>query len=254
MIKTLVVDDDFAVAGLHRRYLMSMEDFEVVGVLERGKSVLPFVQSGEVDLILLDVHLPDLTGLQVLAQLRAASVATDVIMITANNERDAVRQAVGHGVDDYLVKPFTVDEFISRLSAYAARVSEKSPADPDGEAAMEALEQSQIDLLLSAASGRAASSNDVVIELVSGTAPSALTKHLPKGFTAPTMALVGEALRAALGEGDGTLSSQEVCERCGISRVSARRYLDFLVQAGKAQLRPRYGSAGRPEHRYIWGE
>lgn len=119
---------------------------------------------------------------------------------------------------------------------------------------MEALEQSQIDLLLSAASGRAASSNDVVIELVSGTAPSALTKHLPKGFTAPTMALVGEALRAALGEGDGTLSSQEVCERCGISRVSARRYLDFLVQAGKAQLRPRYGSAGRPEHRYVWGE
>ena len=121
MIKTLVVDDDFAVAGLHRRYLQGMEHFEVVGVLERGAGVVPFVQSGEVDLILLDVHLPDLTGLEVLAQLRAAGSDAHVIMITANNERDAVRQAVGHGVEDYLVKPFAFSELSARIQVLLRR-------------------------------------------------------------------------------------------------------------------------------------
>lgn len=252
MIRTLVVDDDFAVAGLHRRYLQGMEHFEVVGVLERGAGVLPFVQSGQVDLILLDVHLPDLTGLEVLAQLRAAGCTAHVIMITANNEREAVRQAVGHGVEDYLVKPFTVDEFKQRLALYAQRVLAAQQPEPDEPERLDELGQAEIDQLLKAASGRGEPSSAAVIELEPGSMTGAETERLPKGFTAPTMALVGEALRTAGGQPDGTLSSLEVAERCGISRVSARRYLDFLVQCGKAQLRPRYGSAGRPEHRYSW--
>ncbi|PMQ18702.1 response regulator [Glutamicibacter arilaitensis] len=252
MIKTLVVDDDFAVAGLHRRYLQGMEQFEVVGVLERGAGVLPFVQSGQVDLILLDVHLPDLTGLEVLAQLRAAGCSAHVIMITANNEREAVRQAVGHGVEDYLVKPFTVDEFKQRLALYAQRVSVEHEPEPDAPQILDELGQAEIDQLLQAASGRGEQKSSATIDLAPGSMTGAETERLPKGFTAPTMALVGEALRTAVGQPDGTLSSLEVAERCGISRVSARRYLDFLVQCGKAQLRPRYGSAGRPEHRYSW--
>ncbi|MFD1377614.1 response regulator [Micrococcus antarcticus] len=252
MIKTLVVDDDFAVAGLHRRYLQGMEHFEVVGVLERGSGVVPFVQSGQVDLVLLDVHLPDLTGLEVLAQLRAAGSDAHVIMITANNERDAVRQAVGHGVEDYLVKPFTVDEFKQRLALYAQRVSEQPEAVAQPEEQIDELGQAEIDQLLQAASGRGEARIPEVLELAPGAVTGAQTERLPKGFTAPTMALIGEALRSAPGHPDGTLSSLEVAEICGISRVSARRYLDFLVTAGKAQLRPRYGSAGRPEHRYSW--
>ena len=51
--------------------------------------------------------------------------------ITANNEREAVRQAVGHGVEDYLVKPFTVDEFKQRLALYAQRVSVEHEPEPD---------------------------------------------------------------------------------------------------------------------------
>lgn len=244
LIRTLVVDDDFAVAGLHRRYLQKMEGFEVVGVLERGSSVVPFVQSGEVDLILLDVHLPDLTGLEVLAQLRAVDSLVDVIMITADNDRESVRKAVGHGVEEYLIKPFTAQEFVSRLGAYAQRTNREEIGKSEDE-----LGQEEIDRLLSAASGRA---GGVTVHLKPGSATGAQTNDLPKGFTAPTMALVGQALRGAAEEGDGTLSAKEVSENCGISRVSSRRYLDFLVERGAAQLRPKYGSAGRPEHRYRW--
>lgn len=249
-IKTLVVDDDFAVAGLHRRYLHSMEGFEVVGVLERGQAVAQFVHSTAVDLVLLDVYLPDLTGLEVLAALRAAGSTVDIIMITADNERESVRRAVGHGVQDYLVKPFTVDQFTERLNAYARRRNAEIIQQPESG---QPLGQEQIDRLLAAATGRATAAGEVTVHLQPRFETGSRTGQLPKGFTAPTMALVGEALRGALDTEDGTLSAAQVSERCGISRVSARRYLDFLVDSGAAQLRPRYGSAGRPEHRYRWG-
>ena len=71
---------------------------------------------------------------------------------------------------------------------------------------------------------------------------------LPKGLSATTRALVVEVLQAA----DGDLSAVQTAERVGISRVSARRYLEHLCESGQATQRPRYGAAGRPEHRYAW--
>lgn len=245
-IRTLVVDDDFAVAGLHRRYLATMEGFEVVGVLERGSSVAPFLAEHHVDLVLLDVHLPDLTGLEVLDVVRGLDIAVDIIMITADSERESVRKAVGHGVEDYLVKPFNVQDFRARLDAYAQRARRRSSTSAA------ALGQSEVDRLLEAATGRAPVPSGATVRLEAGSAPASETTSLPKGFTAPTMALVSQALREALPQGDGAISAKELAGGCGISRVSARRYLDFLVERKLAELKPRYGAAGRPEHRYRW--
>lgn len=247
MIRVLVVDDDFAVARLHRRFLEQLEGFEVVGVLERGGAVLPFLIENEVDLVLLDVHLPDLDGLQVLAGLRAEHLEVHVIMITADNERESVRRAMGQGVEDYLVKPFTLQEFNSRLEAYRDRVK-KTETQED----FEGLGQQEIDRLMAAVTGRNLPNSTTETWLESGSASSADTTRLPKGFTAPTLAMISEKLREAQKESDGTLSAKEVAEACGVSRVSARRYLDFLVSRGLAELRPRYGATGRPEHRYRW--
>ncbi|MCW4465618.1 response regulator [Glutamicibacter sp. MNS18] len=247
MIKALVVDDDFAVARLHRRFLEHLDGFEVVGVLERGGAVLPFVLENDVDLVLLDVHLPDLDGLEVLSRLRAADLEVDVIMITADNERESVRRAVGQGADDYLVKPFTVQEFNARLEAYRDRVEQAEAGTDFG-----GWDQQEIDRLMAAATGRDLPPVGPGSWLEPGKATSADTTQLPKGFTAPTLAMISEELRTAHGAGDGTLSAREVAETCGISRVSARRYLDFLVSRKLAELRPRYGATGRPEHRYRW--
>ncbi|WP_404287135.1 response regulator [Glutamicibacter arilaitensis] len=244
-IKTLVVDDDFAVAGLHRRYLAAMEGFEVVGMLERGSSVAPYLEKHQVDLVLLDVHLPDLTGLEVLEVVRALKMDVDIIMITADSERESVRKAVGHGVEDYLVKPFNVQDFRARLEAYAQRARRRSPNSA-------ALGQLEVDRLLAAATGRAPAASGATVHLEAGAAPASDSTSLPKGFTAPTMALVSQALREALPKEDGAISAKELADACGISRVSARRYLDFLVERKLAELKPRYGAAGRPEHRYRW--
>ncbi|WP_411731993.1 response regulator [Paeniglutamicibacter sp.] len=241
MIRTLIVDDDPDIARLHSRYVGALEGFEVAGVLERGGPVLAFLEEGQVDLILLDVHLPDMDGLQVLEDLRGSGYDTGVIMITAASERDTVRFAVGRGVDDYLVKPFTVTDFNRRLEAF--RTSRAEAAEQTGPT----LDQGDIDSMLRAG-GPDRRPDDRRSETAAR--PDA---PLPKGFSQPTVQLVGEALReASRAGGAGDLSASEVSEGCGISRVSARRYLEMMAGRGLAELRPKYGAPGRPEHRYRW--
>ncbi|MEW1981257.1 response regulator [Citricoccus sp. NPDC079358] len=263
MIRTLVVDDDFAVAGMHRRFVEALDGFEVVGVLERGLPVAEFLAQHEVDLVLLDVHLPDRGGVQVLEDLRSAGHDVAVIMVTAASERDTVRRAVGHGVDGYLVKPFSREEFNDRLREFAAFLAAHGGPGRGAGSAPE-LDQSEIDRLVRGASGRARDSVDrppavhssaaapsPAVGPSGAAAPAGGTPaRLPKGYSAPTLNLVGTALREA---GAGVdLSAREVAAACGISRVSARRYLELLTERGLAELRPRYGSTGRPEHRYGW--
>lgn len=248
VIRTLVVDDDFAVAGMHRRFVEALDGFEVAGVLERGTPVAAFLAEHEVDLVLLDVHLPDRSGVQVLEELRAGGHGVAVIMVTAASERDTVRRAVGHGVDGYLVKPFSRDEFNDRLREFAA-LAEGHDA---GGASLDeqALDQAEIDRLVQGASGRAA--HDAPSEAASPAAAPAggIPNRLPKGYSVPTLNLVATALREA--EAGVDPSARDVAAACGISRVSARRYLELLTGLGLAELRPRYGAAGRPEHRYAW--
>lgn len=241
MIRTLIVDDDPDIARLHARYVEALEGFEVAGVLERGGPVLAFLEESDVDLVLLDVHLPDMDGLQVLEDLRGSGHDVGVIMITAASERATVRFAVGRGVEDYLVKPFTATDFNRRLEAFRGSRNESvTQAGPS-------LAQEDIDSMLRAGEperredGRAARS------------AAALNAPLPKGFSQPTVQLVGRALREAAGpDGTGDMSAAEVSEGCGISRVSARRYLEMMAGRGLAELRAKYGAPGRPEHRYRW--
>ena len=241
MIRTLVVDDDPDIARLHARYVAALEGFEVAGVLERGGPVLAFLEEEHVDLILLDVNLPDMDGLQVLEDLRGSGHDTGVIMITAASERNTVRFAVGRGVDDYLVKPFTVNDFNRRLEAFReSRTEVVAQAGPT-------LAQGDIDSMLRAGEPERRGDGKAAPRA------AALNAPLPKGFSQPTVNLVGQALRAAAGaDGSGDMSAAEISETCGISRVSARRYLEMMAGRGLAELRPKYGAPGRPEHRYRW--
>jgi CheY-like chemotaxis protein len=98
MIRTLIVDDDVRVAEIHCGYVAKVGGFEVVGVAHRGTEALRRVLEDEPDLILLDIYLPDLGGLEVCRRLRAAGNLTDVIAVTAARDVDTVRSAVGLGV------------------------------------------------------------------------------------------------------------------------------------------------------------
>ncbi|MFS8098578.1 response regulator [Lentzea alba] len=217
-IRTLVVDDDFAVAAIHRGFLDAMPEFEVVGEAHRGGEALRAVEALRPDLVLLDIHLPDMSGLEVLARLRARTgPPVDVIAVTAARERETVRQAMSRGVDNYLVKPFTRTAFIDRMRQYLAQRTEVQRLG-------QVLDQDEVDQLMHHR-------------------PRAL---LPKGLSAVTLRLVTDALK----DSESDLSAQEVGERAGMSRVSARRYLEHLVTIGKAEVQPRYGMANRPAHGY----
>ena len=222
MIDVLVVDDDFMVARIHRGYVDRLPGFRVVGEAHTADAAVRAVRAQRPDLVLLDVYLPDRSGLDVLRDLRAsADPPVDVVVITAARDVTTVRTALHGGVADYLVKPFTFATFSDRLQRYAEG---RRNLTRDGE-----LEQSDVDRVFSLARG-------------AGPAP------LPKGLSPTTRALVVQVLQAA----DGDLSASETAERVGISRVSARRYLEHLATTGQVVQRPRYGSAGRPEHRYAW--
>ncbi len=222
MIRVLVVDDDFMVARIHRGFVERVEGFEVVGVASTGGEALTSVASLKPDLVLMDLYLPDLFGLDVVAQLRAAGETCDVLVITAAKEAESVRAAVRQGVWGYLLKPFAFPVLKERLEAYAA---ERARVVEAGE-----LTQEDIDAAFGSAGGAA----------------RGVGAALPKGLSAETASAVEAALRGA----DDSVSATECAEAVGISRVSARRYLEHFVAAGRAEVSLRYGSTGRPERRY----
>lgn len=225
--RVLVVDDDFAVAAVHRGFVEFHGGFVVTGVAHDGAAALRLVEETDPDLVLLDVYLPDMTGLQVLQQLRSRpGRPVDVIAITAARELETVRSAMSGGVLHYLVKPFTAQDLRERLDDFLRHRAEiRRTEERETE-----LDQDEVDRLLAAPHR--------------GRTPATL----PKGLSRTTM----EAVREALAEHQGSASAQEVGDRVGVSRVSARRYLEHLVTEGRVRVAPRYGGTGRPENRYIW--
>lgn len=223
----LVVDDDFAVAALHRGFVEFHGGFTVAGIAHDGAEALRLVDETEPDLVLLDVYLPDMSGLEVLQQLRARpGRPVDVIAITAARELETVRTAMAGGVLHYLVKPFTAQVLRERLDDYLRHQAEIRRT----EARETELDQDQVDRLLAAPRRGHPSTT------------------LPKGLSRTTMEAVREALAGQL----DSASASEVGDRVGISRVSARRYLEHLVAEGRARMAPKYGTTGRPENRYLW--
>ncbi|MBY6367333.1 response regulator [Rhodococcoides corynebacterioides] len=225
MPTVLVVDDDFMVADIHRRFVDHTDGFTAVGVAHTAAAALTAVAQLDPDLILLDVHLPDTSGLDVLRRLRAEKNPVGVIMITAARELDTVADALSGGAADYLIKPFEYPQLRDKLESFRART--------------EALESGAAD-------------QDLVDSLFGGAAadprPEARPLPLPKGLSAETGRLVLDAVAAA-----AELSATECAEAVGISRVSARRYLEHYLASGALTVRLQYGRAGRPERRYRSG-
>lgn len=226
MIATLIVEDDALVAEVHASYVERVPGFEVVGVAHRATEALELLTSRPVDLVLLDFHLPDAEGLELLRLLRARTARPiDVIAVTAARDQESIRRAIAQGVVQYLVKPFAFATFADKLERYAA-YRDQAQRSPQAE-------QADIDALL-------------------GTLRGAVSQRsLPKGLNATTL----EHVRNVLSDGAGEpLTAAEVAGRCGLSRVTARRYLEHLAIDGTVQLSMRYGGTGRPEHLYQWPE
>lgn len=218
-LRTLIVDDDFLVARVHRAYTERVAGFEVVGVAHSGREALALAERLQPDLVVLDVYLPDMSGLEVLQELRHRGAAIDAIMVTAAKDVASLRTAMAGGALQYIVKPFNFERFRESLQTYQRFAGRRSE--------LEAVEQEDVDRLYAAMR-------------------TASDQNLPKNLNRPTLELVVRSLT----DHPGSVSAMEVADTTGLSRATARRYLEYLESQGKAVMELRYGSAGRPEHRY----
>ena len=221
-IRVLVVDDEPLIAEAHQAYTERVAGFRVAAVAHTAQGAMAALRAEPVDLVLLDLHLPDKNGLDLCRALRAAGSGTDVLVVTSARDLTVVRAAVSLGVTHYLLKPFTFATFKEKLLSYAR----------------------YRDQLLSAGDAAAQHEIDRAFAALRGTSQDSL----PKGLDPDTLDLVLGTLRTAMG--DGGLSAAEVAARIGTSRVTARRYLEHLAETGQAARSLRYGGPGRPEVGY----
>lgn len=226
-MRVLVVDDDFMVAKVHSGYVDRIEGCAVVGVAHNGADALAAASRLRPDLVLLDVYLPDMSGLEVLTRLRTGAADDPfVLVVTAADDPDTVAAALHGGALHYLVKPFD-------SAALAAQVHRAARTRRDLDRVRD---QADIDRLFGGGSGGAGG-----------------PERMPKGLTTPTAELVARTLREHTAHGaDADLSATECAEATQLSRVSARRYLEHFVSTGQVTVRLRYGGTGRPERRYRW--
>lgn len=228
MITVLIVEDEPLIAEAHQTYLARITGFSVAAVAHTARDAMRVASEAvaaesPIDLVLLDIGLPDASGIALASALSGLRPAPDIITITSERDLEMVRAAVGHGALAYLLKPFTFAAFRDRLERYQ-RFREALPAGTD------AASQAEVDRALA--------------ELRIGTDRSVA----PKGAASGTN---DEIARAVRDSADG-VTADEVAKAVGVSRVTAWRYLERLADEGTVRRHTDYGKAGRPKTRYQW--
>ena len=227
MYQVIIVEDDSMVASINRRYVETVEEFEVTGSFRNGNDALEYLMDHKTDLVILDYYLPGMNGAEFLDRLREAGIRTEVLMVTGANSAEIVRELLRRGVRDYLVKPFEYDRFLAALQSFK---SERELLGKD----CGTLGQTELDRIFRQQEGGMRSAED-----------------LPKGMNRNTMALVLGCRREHT---DEHLTCEEISRHVGLSRITVRRYLNHLVESGRAESLVDYRTGGRPGVKYILAE
>ncbi|WP_067806877.1 response regulator transcription factor [Nocardia beijingensis] len=212
-LTVLVVDDDFRVANLHAGIVQAIPGFTVAGTANTLAAAREIVAAQSIDLALVDVYLPDGSGIDFVRTLRC-----DAMVLTASTESESVRAAVAAGAVSYLVKPFPHTELAARLAAYARYRRILAVPQADNARVAAALHALRPSVTASPAATVASPTKDAVLQ--------------------------------AILDAGAPLSAGEVAGAIGISRATAQRYLAALVSSGAVRMSLRYGSTGRPEQEY----
>lgn len=221
-IRTLVVEDDPMVSNINCRFLERIESYEIIEAVDNGEKAFQYVKQNAVDLILLDVYMPYMGGMELLRKVRKEGWKLDVILITAANSPEIIEEAMRLGVVDCILKPFDFPRFQNALQLYKKRFSLfHSPSE---------INQEELDSLQ-------------------------LRKELrkdmnepPKGIDPVTLNLVRSALRKSA----YPMSMHEISEQLDLSKITLRKYLDFLAAEGEIELHLKYSDRGRPTKLYSY--
>lgn len=216
MYRVLIVEDDPMVAMINAQYISRSKEFCAAGQCRNGKEALAFLEENEVDLIVMDVYMPQMDGFETLRQIRNKHISVDVIMVTAANDRESLDDALQLGVIDYLVKPFTFDRFRIALDKYITQTTALRE--------LETLNQKNIDFIIDRARKRA-------------------EETYPKGIQSQTLRMVEEYMGK---HAENWLTGDRIAEEIGLTSVTVRRYLNYLAEAGVLSAEMNYETGGRP--------
>lgn len=125
--KRLLVVDDSDITRTLLRTLLRGEEYDVVGEAVNGEQAVEMALRLKPDIICLDVDMPKMGGLEVLAKIREALPQTAVLMVTSHTERETVQTAIANGAAGYIVKPFNAGRVLAAIEAAVARQA-KNPA------------------------------------------------------------------------------------------------------------------------------
>lgn len=223
MYRVMIVEDDPMVAEIDRNYVEHNAKLSVAGVFSGGAEAFEFLKTHSVDLILLDYNMPTMSGAEFLSELRRSGGQQDIIMVTAVKDSRMVAGLFCFGLVDYLIKPFDYARFQDALTKYIAR---KEALD-----SYEVLTQAAVDSFF-----------------VAGL-PETTSQYIDKGIQPATLEMICSFLRKQKG---ATLSIEEISKEIPLSRVTLRRYMNYLVNGNTVEAGMDYGTGGRPCTMYTY--
>lgn len=215
----LIVEDDPMVSMINEQYILKSSDFQVAGTCRNGQEAIEFLKKQSVDLILLDVYMPIMNGIETLKKIRELKVSSEVIMITAANDTATIEDTMHLGVIDYLIKPFAYERFNVSLQKFKNKVQvfEKS----------QILDQNSLDYLM------ASNTQTPAAEVIAS---------LPKGIQKTTL----NHIKQYFNQNQTWQTVEMISEALGISVVTARNYLNYLVKEKIIIEDINYNTGGRP--------
>ncbi|MFJ8237359.1 response regulator [Ureibacillus sp. NPDC094379] len=223
MIKVVIAEDDFRIAQVQEQFLQRVPDVKVVGKALNAKETMQMLSENEVDLLFLDIYMPDDLGTNLLSKIRDIYPTIDIIMVTAATEKTMLEKAIRYGICNYLLKPVTIEKFVEAVEDYKNKRKLLSHGDE--------VDQALIDRYFGMSNQSSHSQKD-----------------LPSGVDRHTL----DKVKKVMEEIDGGITIEEMGEKMGASRTTARRYLEYLVSIEVCTAKHEYGVVGRPERRYYY--
>jgi response regulator of citrate/malate metabolism len=215
-IRVMIVEDDCMVARINRDLTHQISGFRVVKIAGTAQEALDALEQEPVDLIVLDVYLPDKTGVELLKAFRRGGLPVDVVMITAAHDAPTVEESMRYGIFDYIIKPFSFDRYKACLVNYRKQKA--------------------------AISRQGALSQERVNEFTGFRDASPSRGGFPKGIQEQTLRRIEEAI----GKFGPSFGIDDLLEVLPLSRATYRRYLEFLADAGVLEKSLTYRKIGRP--------
>lgn len=225
MIQVLIVEDDVRIAEINRMFTEKVDGYQVIGIATDEQQAKKLLEILTPNLVLLDIYFPDMNGLDLLRYIKLHYPQTDVITITASKDFKSVREAIHGGVYDFIIKPIVFDRLKETLEKYKQFHLKMTSMENTSNL----MNQEKVDDLIRERSEKRQKE-----------------MYYPKGIDKLTL----DKISTFITQTDDNMTAEEVSNQLGISRSTARRYLEYLVSNSIVTADVFYGTVGRPERVY----